>query len=243
MLDELNPPPVIVEHEGIFVVRDDMIAGGSKTRFVQSLIKDSPYSEFVYGASPATGYAQICMGRVCKHYNKKATIFMAKRNMNNLLPYQLTAIGYGVNMQFVANGMLSVTEKRARDYVAEDIINRKLIPIGFSCPSVIKEISDLARSLPIIPTEVWSVGSSGTLTRGLQDAWPNAEFHCVSVGHRMGKEELGIAKPYVCDIPFSKMVKPEDAPPFPSVPYYDAKAWKFIKQHAKPGALFWNVGA
>jgi hypothetical protein len=58
----------------------------------------------------------------------------------------------------------------------------------------------------------------------------------------MGQKELGVAKMYKCDIPFDKSVKSEDAPPFPSVPTYDAKAWKFIKQYAKPGALFWNVG-
>ena len=38
-------------------------------------------------------------------------------------------------------------------------------------------------------------------------------------------------------------VRTEDAPPFPSAPTYDAKAWKFIKENAKHGALFWNVGA
>ena len=35
----------------------------------------------------------------------------------------------------------------------------------------------------------------------------------------------------------------EDAPPFPSAPTYDAKTWKFMREHASPGALFWNVGA
>jgi hypothetical protein len=30
-------------------------------------------------------------------------------------------------------------------------------------------------------------------------------------------------------------------PPFPSCSNYDAKAWRFIAEHAKPHALFWNV--
>ena len=42
---------------------------------------------------------------------------------------------------------------------------------------------------------------------------------------------------------FDKPIKKEEAPPFPSAPTYDAKAWPFIKQYAKPRALFWNVGA
>jgi len=133
-MDEINPPPVIVEHEGIFVLRDDLINGGSKSRFIQTLIKNSPCNEFVYGSSPATGYAQISMAIVCKHYGKKATLFMADRKRENLHPYQLTALSNDANIQFVKNGMLSVTQKRARDYVAEDSNNRKLVPIGFDCP-------------------------------------------------------------------------------------------------------------
>ena len=31
-------------------------------------------------------------------------------------------------------------------------------------------------------------------------------------------------------------------PPFPCVPTYDAKAWKIMREQAKPGSLFWNVG-
>ena len=161
MIDEINSPPVIVEHDGIFVVRDDMIDGGSKSRFIQSLIKNSTYSEFVYGSSPATGYAQISLAKVCSHYGKKATLFMAKRNLSNLHPYQLTAIQYGANIQFVANGMLSVTEKRARDYVAEDNISRKYMPIGFqyvlagpSGPTLSRQGDGLQSELDSAPPDI-----------------------------------------------------------------------------------------
>ena len=243
MSDELNPPPVIMEHDGFLVVRDDLIDGGSKTRFIQPLVKDFIGGEFVYGSSPATGYAQISLARVCKHFNKKCILFMAKRKMENLHPYQLKAISYGATMNWVENGMLSVTQKRARDYVNADPFTRKLFPIGFDCPEVLDSIRDLARQLPVQPKEVWTVGSSGTLTRGLQAAWPDAEFNCVSVGHTMGAKELGRASMFKCAIPFFQPVAAGDAPPFPSAPTYDAKAWAFMKQHAKPGALFWNVGA
>lgn len=243
MSDELNPYPIIQKHDEFYVVRDDLIDGGSKTRFVQSLIKNATEEEMVYGSSPATGYAQISLARVCAHFNKKCILFMAKRKPENLHPYQLKAIKHGAIIRGVENGMLSVTQKRARDYVAEHPDKRKLFPIGFDCPEVIQEITNLAKTLPVQPKEVWTVGSSGTLTRGLQLAWPDAEFHCVSVGHKMGQKELGRAKMYKCDIPFFDAVDPADAPPFPSAPTYDAKAWKFMKQYAKPGALFWNVGA
>jgi hypothetical protein len=47
---------------------------------------------------------------------------------------------------------------------------------------------------------------------------------------------------YLSKYKFTQEVKSEDVPPFPSVPTYDAKAWAIMKEHAKPNALFWNVG-
>ena len=79
--DQLNAPPIVEMHEGIYVVRDDLLEGGSKTRFIQSLVRDFPGNEMVYGSSPATGYAQIALARVCSHFNKKCTLFMAKRKL------------------------------------------------------------------------------------------------------------------------------------------------------------------
>jgi len=235
-----NPFPVITVEDGIFVVRDDLLGGGSKMRFIDNMIKTWPYKEFVYGSSPATGYAQISFAKVAAKYGKKAVIFMAQRDMNNLHPYQQEAINSGADMRWVPNGMLSVTEKRAKDYVKEDTTNRVLIPIGGDHVDVLACIIKVARyNIGMVPDEVWTVGSSGTLTRGLQLAWPNTKFNVVTVGH---KGNYGRAKVYNCDIPFNKPAK--ILPPFPSAPTYDAKAWEFIMKHRGTGTvLFWNVGA
>lgn len=233
------PDPVIEEHEGIQVVRDDLLGGGSKMRFADYLIKSNEeIEEWVYGSSPATGYAQISLASLCRRYGKKAVVFMAERAWDKLHDYQLQAIHEGAIMKWIPNGMLSVTEKRARDYVAEDRNRRALLPIGFDHPTVIASIIRVALRCDVRPDEVWTVGSSGTLTRGLQLAWPDTEFHCVTVGH---KGNYGRAKTYKCEIAFNKPAKV--IPPFPSAITYDAKAWQFIKEHASPGALFWNVGA
>ena len=233
------PAPVVEEHDGFMVVRDDLLDGGSKMRFADYLIKSEPeIEEWVYGSSPATGYAQISLSCLCRKYGKKAVIFMAERAWDKLHNYQIEALKAGADMKWVPNGMLSVTEKRARDYVQENPNNRRLLPIGFDHPSVVASVTRVAQSMDITPREVWTVGSSGTLTRGLQQAWADASFHCVAVGH---KGDYGRAKVYNCEIPFNKETKVK--PPFPSAPTYDAKAWEFMKKHASPGALFWNVGA
>ena len=96
--------------------------------------------------------------------------------------------------------------------------------------------------LPITPKEVWSVGSSGTLNRGLQLAFPDAEINVVSVGHKMSSREIGRATFYKSEYKFDKPCKDSEKPPFPSAPTYDAKGWKFIKRYGSDGALYWNVG-
>ena len=237
--EDTLPPPVIEEHEGIRVVRDDLLGGGSKMRFADYLIKSRPeVEEWVYGSSPATGYAQISLSCLCRKYGKKSVIFMADRSVEKRHPYQLQAIDEGAIMHWIPNGMLSVTEKRARDYVSDSPTSRRLLPIGFDHPSVLASVVRVAQSMDVKPREVWTVGSSGTLTRGLQLAWPDAEFHCVRVGH---SGEYGRAKIYKSTYTFNKATKV--LPPFPSAPTYDAKAWEFMLEHASPGALFWNVGA
>ena len=234
-----NPNPIVEHHKGFLVVRDDLLGGGSKVRFADYLISSNPeVEEWVYGSSPATGYAQISLSHLCRKYGKNAVIFMAKRSMDKLHDYQLRAIEDGAIMHWVPNGMLSVTEKRARDYVAEDPNRRRLLPIGFDHPTVVASIARVARSMDVDPSEVWTVGSSGTLTRGLQLAWPRASFHCVRVGH---SGNYGKSKIYESEYTFNKPTKV--LPPFPSAPTYDAKAWEFMLDKASPGALFWNVGS
>ena len=74
-------PPVVEEHEGFQIVRDDMIGGGSKMRFADYLIRSNKeIEEWVYGSSPATGYAQISLSCLCRKYGKKAVIFMPYRS-------------------------------------------------------------------------------------------------------------------------------------------------------------------
>ena len=56
------------------------------------------------------------------------------------------------------------------------------------------------------------------------------------------KEGVGRARLYLSKYKFTQEVKEEDKPPFPSVPTYDAKAWPVMREYAKKGSLFWNVG-
>ena len=66
--EDSNPKPIIKHYQGFNVVRDDMLGGGSKVRFADYLIRSNPeVDEWVYGSSPATGYAQISLTCLCTH--------------------------------------------------------------------------------------------------------------------------------------------------------------------------------
>jgi hypothetical protein len=175
---------------------------------------------------------------------------MAKRRLDSLHPYQQRGLDAGADIHWVPNGMLSVTQARAREYVAESPTTRMLLPMGLEHPTVFGSFIRVARNLQIKPRYVWSVGSSGTLNRSLQLAWPDAEVHVVSTGHQMSEKEIGRAHFHRSPYTFNQVVPLYEQPPFPSATSYDAKAWApmmyWYRTARIPGSgpvLFWNVGA
>jgi hypothetical protein len=68
--------PRVIEHDDVFVVRDDLFPGGTKARFLPSLFDGA--EELGY-ASPAEGGAQTALATVASQLGKRATIFVAER--------------------------------------------------------------------------------------------------------------------------------------------------------------------
>lgn len=227
------PAPVIDTVEGIQVVRDDRIPGGTKRRVLEPLVAAAPATEFVY-ASPAYGYAQIALAYSCAAAGKAATVFVAKRK--TMHPRTAEAKAAGARIVEVPHGYLSNVQAKARAY-AENT-GAELLPFGLDTPEFINGLSRVARALPVEPFEVWSVAGSGVLTRALQQAWPEAVFHAVRIGH---DPDGGCATIWRAPERFEQPAR--HRPPFASCDNYDAKAWRFIRKWARPGALFWNVAA
>lgn len=215
----------------ILVVRDDLIAGGTKVRSLPVLLTDA--AEFVY-ASPASGYAQIAVAIAARQCGKRATIFVAHRKVPHARTTQAHAAGARIIQ--VPAGYMAVVRARARSYC--QVSGARLLPFGLDAPPFIAALADVARALGLNPPEVWSVAGSGVLTRALQAAWPDAVVHAVRIG---AQPNAGRARLHQAPERYEQDAR--CPPPFPSCGNYDAKAWRFIQAQAAPGALFWNVAA
>jgi Pyridoxal-phosphate dependent enzyme len=230
---DLIPAPVVARHGRFLVVRDDLLPGGSKVRYMLPLVAAMPEREICY-ASPAVGYAQMALAHVCAMLGKRAVIFVAKRATPH--PRTLAAKAAGATIYQVPHGYLSNVQAKAKRYAADT--GARVIPWGVDLPEALAHFAEAARRIDVAPREVWACAGSGALIRGLQLAWPDAEFHAVQIGAvpKVGRATLHKAPE-----------KYEDAarrpPPWPSCDNYDAKVWQFASARAADNALIWNVGA
>lgn len=215
------------------VVRDDLFPGGTKARYVARLFDDA--DEVVY-ATPAEGGAQTALATCAAAAGKRATLFVAKRAEPH--PRALMAKRLGAKVVQVSPGYLAVVQSRAREYCA--LTGATLAPFGVDMPEAIEAIADAARSTGLEPDEVWCASGSGVLMRGLALAWPSARRHSVRVGRELSGDDVAGATIHKHPLAFGQRAK--TAPPFPSDPHYDAKAWEVAKAEHGPGrVLFWNV--
>lgn len=225
--------PVVIEHGGITVIRDDMFLGGTKARFLPTLF--CGVDEVVY-ASPAEGGAQTALAHTAAKLGKRATIFVAKRATPH--PRALEAKRLGARVMQVAPGYLTVVQARAREYCART--GARLAPFGVDMPEAIDAIAAAARATGLEPDEVWCASGSGVLARSLARAWPMARRHVVEVGRSLSSADVAGATIHKAGLPFSKALA--ERPPFPSCPHYDAKAWRICKARRGAGlVVFWNV--
>lgn len=230
------PPPVVEERQpGVFVVRDDLLLGGTKRCFADRLI--AGHREVVY-ASPAYGGAQIAIAHAAREVGASATIFVAKRSKPH--PRTLEAHAAGAKVVQVPCGYLSNVQAKAKRYC--QATGAFMLPFGLATPQAFEAISARATIVANcvgVLDEVWSVGGSGVLTRGLQKGLPAAAYFVVQVGRELKPADVGRARVLVCGQPFEADAK--RLPPFPSCSNYDAKGWEPFVARGQGRRLFWNV--
>lgn len=228
--------PVIETINGIKVVRDDLLEGGTKRRALRPIMAASPAQEFVYAAT-AVGYGQLALALAARDMGRQATIFVAHRRQRHPLTQAAAAAGATIVEVTKSPAFLPQVAREAQLYVAsQPRYKAQLLPLGFDSAHFRFQLTHTAMELKLRPREVWAVIGSGALISSLQDAWPKAKFHGVCVGRLPEVKNVEVHR-----APEDFMQKAKGPPPFPSAPHQDAKVWQFVRERAGRGALFWNV--
>lgn len=246
---------------GIYVLRDDLLPGGTKSVFLDSIINRRATSdpqlkvnqvpvhdnvnEIVY-ASPCYGGFQIALSIFCKNNNKKATIFCAKRKVRH--PNTEICVQNGANVVEVPYGYLSVVEKHAREYMRarEPVVTLK-IAFGANSPENINMIASRAKRVietfhttyGTPPDEIWCAVGSGTLISGIIQSVDEMHSKGSEVsplkiyGVQVGKEFKGNNSPNVTIIVYPKPFEYASKLKvnFPSMPNYDLKAFELCLKY------------
>lgn len=229
---------VIEIHNGIHVLRDDLLPGGTKS-VILPFILEPERSCYVY-ASPVYGGMQIALASYCKSIGKQAVVFCAKRKHPHA--NSLRAKAAGAIVYQVPYGYLSHTQKKAREYAQQH--NAQLVEFGGDYPIAINAIADRMRKvseqLGREPDIVYCASGSGTIMRGIAAGTNNARIVAIQVGAEVGNPLPGRITIKKYHKPFEK--ESTLNAPFPSCANYDLKAWEYcMRDKPKGSVLFWNV--
>jgi hypothetical protein len=233
-------PILIEEHEGVDVLRDDLLPGGSKSRFLPALIQGQ--REVVFGG-PFCGGAPLCLAVYGQKMGIKVTLFYAKRK--ELHRNQKRALECGATIYQVPFGYMSNVQAKAKKYCADT--GALFLPLGFDVPAANEPFiaqMKAVREQQGKYDEVWVANGSGMLTRCIANAFPDAEIKSVIVGLKSRNSKQPYPKNVeLIDCPYKFEQDCKTKPPFKSSENYDAKAWEQLRKRGTRGKriLFWNV--
>ena len=235
-----HAPAIIEDWNGVQVVRDDLLHGGSKMRFLPFLVEGQ--QEIVYGG-PFCGGAPYALSVWGKRMGVKVTLFFAKRK--TLHWRQRAAFRNGATIYQVPAGRMSVVQHRSRTYAEKT--GALFLPLGFDVKDATRPFEEAMRGVRQQVgkvDEVWCAVGTGMLARCLAVAFPDAAIKGVVVGLRSRNQAQDYpANVQLLDCPYDFAEDCSSSPPFPSCMNYEAKAWEQMRLHAKGRVLFWNVVA
>jgi len=222
--------------EGYNVIDDGDFQYGTKAKMGDFMISQVKEDTLVYVA-PRTGYAPYSLTYLAKKYNKKLVLFMpASKEASE---HQLRVIEDGATPIFIKTPAMPTINGWAKEFSQK--IGAKYLPFGLKHEQVVAggvKIFHEAFKDKVIP-RMWSVFSTGVLSRTLQIALPNVDFSAVAVARNVQPGELGRAKFYTYHKEFLKDC--DSNTPFDCIKTYDAKGWEYMKKYGQLGDWFWNV--
>jgi len=237
----LLPDPIIIKHEGINVVREDLVLkGGTKSRAAEFLLSSIKEKTVVY-VVPRVGLAGVAIMELSKLYDKDVIFFMpACKEISDHQSYLINEKPKDVIFERIA--AMPNLNLLAKKFAEKN--GFKFLPFGLNHPYTIAGFVRICENIlehHQEPEEIWTAVSTGVLTRGLQIGFPNAKMKGVCVSRNMKAGELGKTEVISEPLDFLKDEIKTNLPPFDTVPSYDGKVWKYIEKNSGKDTWFWNV--
>lgn len=232
----------VVKSNGFNVIDESQSCSvGYKARsgefFIQHLVKNG-VKELVY-VQPRRGFAGISLSWLCKKYNLDLTLVMP--SSKEISEHQALCIEYGAKPLFLRIAAMPNANLIAKKYAEKT--GAYFIPLGLNHKYVIaggvRAVYDFFKDKEK-PETMWSVISTGVLTRSLQIALPDTNFNSVAVARNIQQGELGKSKFYSYHKKFNSKsdLIPND---FNCENSYDSKGWDYLNRYGKEGDWFFSV--
>lgn len=234
----LDQDPVLEKHGSITVVRDDLVEGGSKLRFLPFLTAGA--KEVVFGG-PCCGGAPYALSVLARETGLRVTLFFAKRKQKHWK--QRAELRNGARIFEVSPGYMTNVQAKARAYAEQ--AGALFLPLGFDVSAAVDPFCEaIARVRARVgnPDQVWCATGSGMLARCLASVFTNSEICGVTVGLASRHEAQAFPRNVrLVSTRYSFEQEARERCPFPSDPNYDRKAWAECEKHSRGSVLFWNV--
>ena len=205
--------------------------------FIQELVAKG-ITKIVY-VQPRRGFAGISLSWLCKKYGLDLILVMP--SSKEVSDHQALCIELGAKPLFARIAAMPNANSLARKYAEKT--GAYYVPLGLNHPHVIaggvRSIYDYFKDKEK-PNTMWSVISTGVLSRTMQIALPDTEFNAVAVARNIQQGELGRAEFYSYHKPFNS--KSDLIPDkFDCEDSYDSKGWDYMVKHGQKGDWFFSV--
>lgn len=221
------PLPVIENIQGFNVLRDDLLAGGTKRRALVNWLPMLGATSFNY-AGTVFGSGGWALAEACRDLGFDCRLYIARSEYRP--PWTIKfrdkiiwcdAIPVSMILDVIPSG------------------NGLTLPLGFDDPDFKSCLSSVFSEVEMDVTEIWMACVSGVLVSAAQAAWPDKTVNAVCVARHHG--DLGRAVKYSAPEKYHRPA--ELPPPYPANIFSDAKLWRFARASGLKNALIWNTSS
>jgi hypothetical protein len=258
----LSPPIVVKDYvvpdEGgskvLRVIRDDLLAAGTKQRavvpYIQSILADNPGIDTVLYTAPYNGFGPLAaatgahqLGLKC-HLILSLKLFGAQHASSvheaNCAKPVIAARALGANIEFVADW----SALNAAGHAAAAAGSTVWLPLGLNSLPFELKLADAiaASSRNIEPRRIWLVAGTGLVAKALARAFPAATIICVPV--IVNDKPTSKLRTSIAQLPnmiLSDKHAPPQTTPYPTVFNYDSFAWDSAATWGCDGDFVWNI--